>query len=193
MMRVDVIVGHRPSAPGAVAADGTTEHEMVERLANLLAGVIDDRHNVRVLSRPDHEWNDDAGRPAFEGTRIRSVVERVNVAGPDLALFLHANAHGGAATGSEALHAGSVRGTEAARLLASLSSHALGLRNRGPQRIDRSDRGNVQLYETTMPAVILEPWFMSNPADLAAARSGLPLLAQAIALGLDILAHRWEL
>lgn len=192
-MRVALIVGHRPSAPGAVAADGTTEHSMADLLADKVRLCTEWRHELRVFTRSEREWLDDDGRPVSEGARIREVVGKVNTWGCDLAVFLHANAHSSAATGSEALHAGPPKGAEAARLLASLSAHALGLRNRGAKRIDRTDRGGIQLYETTMPAVILEPWFMSNPSDLAKAEAGLPLLAQAISLGIDILAHRWGL
>ena len=182
-MRVALVVGHRNGAPGAVAADGMREYDYVDELAQMLAARLD-CHEVRVFWRSD----DDDGRS--EPARIRAMVEtHVNPWVPDLVVSLHVNAaEDPRALGAEALHhPGSERGQEAARVLASLMAHACDTRNRGAKPRD----GLPILAETAAPAVLLEPFFLSNPADLDRGRRYKPLLADAIAHGVHVLGARW--
>jgi len=182
-MRVALVVGHRNGAPGAVAADGMREYDYVDELAQMLAGRLD-CHEVRVFWRSD----DDDGRS--EPARIRAMVEaHVDPWAPDLVVSLHVNAaEDPRAQGAEALHVpGSERGQEAARVFASLMAHAVDTRNRGAK--PRDDL--TVLRATAAPAALLEPFFLSNPADLDRGRRFKPLLADAIAHGVDVLAARW--
>jgi N-acetylmuramoyl-L-alanine amidase len=92
----------------------------------------------------------------------------VNDTGCDLCISLHANCDDGDATGSEVVYLnGSSRSKILAMKILNRIVPVFGLPNRGLKPIPKTGRGGSLLYKTTMPCVIVEPFFIDNNHDCA--------------------------
>lgn len=177
MIDVAIVVGHSSRDPGAVAADGITEHEWCGDLASRLHMACLSR-GIRsaVYRRPDLPYRDAMG----------VLARGLNAAALRLVIELHFNALDKTRSGSCALHwPGSVRGQVAAAALSRAASEAIRIRDLGAIAQARSwaqsrfENGRpvpagpplYVLQWTRAPAVIVESHFGDNAGDHMAATS----------------------
>ena len=170
-IRIYIDQGHNPQSPNAGAeGNGLREQDIVFRIGILLADLLRANPAFEVrLSRPTAETQIGSSN----STSLRLRVEDANSWGADYFLSLHTNASEiESATGCEAFAFS--RNSPAFALgediLVSLSE-STGLRNRGMQV--RS--GLYVLRKTTMPSILIELGFITNPRD-AELMSGSPQL-----------------
>jgi N-acetylmuramoyl-L-alanine amidase len=177
-----LLVGHGGGDPGAVAIHSgvqVSEHEWCRVLADLV------EQEARLLGLSvARVW-----RPPKNLGGYAKLPELVNNSSARCCVELHLNSAASAgATGTETLcwHA-SRRGNALAICIQSRMVAALGLKDRGVKLLDGDDRGAALLRRTSMPCVIVEPGFLSSPADYATLEDARCELAAAIAQGV----HDW--
>lgn len=165
MAKVLLIVGHQEWAPGArnlgpnfgpTMEPGDDVYEfffnrpIVEKAAQLL--------NARGVSAEVDFYQRGGNIARWSGAS-------------ELLIEFHCNAFNRQASGTEVLYAaGSVKGKAAAQILQTALVKALQLPSRGIKSKVRSDRGGYLLHGVSQPALIPEPFFIDNDADLARAR-----------------------
>jgi N-acetylmuramoyl-L-alanine amidase len=153
--RVAIDAGHGPSDPGVVAPSGLREADVTLDLAGRLAGDLGARGADPVLLREGDADPDDEQRAA-----------RANDAGADALISLHLNAHDDpGAEGSSCYYFGrlgsvSVAGEALAGVIQDEIVAATGLRDGRTH-----PKAFGLLRETRMPAVHVEPCFLSNPKE----------------------------
>jgi|TARA_R110000737_G_scaffold319840_1_gene331205 N-acetylmuramoyl-L-alanine amidase len=105
----------------------------------------------------------------------------------DACVELHFNSAGPKATGHEWLHwQGSSGGSRLATgLKESMIEHYPSLKSRGVKSRSRGDRGALFLRKTPVAACIAEPFFGSNPEDVALVMSDLSKLGKMYAEGMN--------
>jgi N-acetylmuramoyl-L-alanine amidase len=163
-LKLGVVVGHNIKSQGAVRRDtGETEFSYNSRLAEMIVSMGKDTNiDVKVFIRT-------AG---LGYTReIRKVYKEVDAWGADLSMELHFNsAAATSAGGTETLSSGSKNSLIFAEEIQEQLLLTMGSRNRGVKvRNSRTKgRGYMSLISGRAPAVIIEPFFGSNPADLKA-------------------------
>jgi N-acetylmuramoyl-L-alanine amidase len=172
--------GHNPQNPNAGAeGNGLREQDIVFRIGILLADLLRSNPSFEVrLSRPTAQTQIGTSNT----TSLRRRVEDANAWGADYFISLHTNASEiASASGSEAFAFS--RSSPAFALgediLAALSE-ATGLKNRGMQV--RS--GLYVLRKTTMPSILLELGFITNPRDAALMSQQPELFADGIYQGI---------
>lgn len=96
----------------------------------------------------------------------KHITKKVNAEKPDFCISFHANAFNGEATGSEVLyfHTSQIS-KDIAREFLFATVDTLELPNRGVKGVQMGDRGSKLLLYTTMPCVLLEPFFIDNDDD----------------------------
>ena len=152
--------GHNPQNPNAGAeGNGFREQDLVQRIGVLTANALRaEGFDVR-LSRP-------TAQTQLGTSNASSLAARVNDAnswGADLFVSLHANASDiTCASGTEGLvYRLGGEAERAARDMLEQLEYATGLQNRGVV----ARPGLYVLRRTTMPAVLLELGFITNPHD----------------------------
>lgn len=147
MVKVFLSAGHGGADPGAVA-NGL--YEKVINLNTLLACKSElERHGVTVICSRNKDENDP----------VTQEVKEANASGADIALSFHINAGGG--DGFEAYYYDT---SEKGKKLASLCEKAI-------KKLGQNSRGiksGNKLYfvkNTTMPAVLVETFFIDNNKD----------------------------
>lgn len=153
--------GHNPVNPNAGAeGNGLREQDIVFRIGVETAALLNNNPNYEArLSRPTAETQLGTSNSTSLSARVRDA----NNWGADYFISLHTNAaDSAAATGSEAyvFNQRSAAAELAADLLTELEL-ATGLRNRGVF----SRPSLYVLRRTSMPAVLLELGFITNPRD----------------------------
>jgi len=170
-MKVCVSVGHSPSAQGACnLRDGISEYQYNSMLVVLVREELEKLGiDVVVVSR----------------TTLNELPNLVNQTKADIAVELHCNAFDENTSGSEVLHfTTSSEGALLATFINEEVCDVLGLRNRGIKPSDRE----LLLKKTTMPCVIVEPFFIDKDSDLRIGIKKMWSLAKAIAVGI----HRYN-
>ncbi len=160
-IKIYIDQGHNPQNPNAGAeGNGLREQDIVFRIGVLLADLLRANPNFEVrLSRPTA----DTQIGSSNTTSLRARVDDANSWGADYFLSLHTNASSiAAATGSEAFAFSRTSPAFALGedILKGLAA-STGLRNRGMQV--RS--GLYVLRKTTMPSLLIELGFITNPDD----------------------------
>lgn len=146
---------HGPEDPGAVGPGGAVEGEITYAIAERLASALTERGAKPVLVR-------DPG----ENPPVPARIERATGSGADLLLSIHLNQHEDpSAEGVAAYYFGrlgsvSVAGRALAEVLLERISSRLGLRDGRAH-----PKAFPLLRETPMPAVHLEPGFITNPRE----------------------------
>lgn len=160
-IKIYIDQGHNPQNPNAGAeGNGLREQDIVFRIGILLADLLRGNPEFEVrLSRPTA----DTQIGTSNSTSLRRRVEDANAWGADYFISLHTNAaESAAASGTEAFAFS--RSSPAFALgediLVALSS-ATGLRNRGMQ----VRNGLYVLRKTSMPSLLVELGFITNPTD----------------------------
>ena len=173
--RLGIDPGHGGDDPGWVGPSGETEAELVFHLGALLAQVLEAEGAEVFLTRGPNDTPTDSQRARL-----------ANESGADLLISLHLNAHPSEVAQGVATyyfeHGGIA--SEPGEHLAGLIQH----RMVGIGRVDCRSHGKAYpiLRETRMPAVVVEPGFITNPdeakllADLGLAEP----LVMAIAAGI---------
>lgn len=153
--KVAIDVGHGPGDPGGVGPTGLAEEEAAYRLAARLAGELRARGAEPVMLRSPDENPSAAER-----------VDRAKKSNADALLSLHLNSHEDAsAEGSSSYYFGrlgsvSVPGKALAELIQEELSDWTGVRD------GRTHPMSFPLLrETPMPAVQVEPCFITNPKE----------------------------
>jgi N-acetylmuramoyl-L-alanine amidase len=172
-MRIAVKVGHNVKAQGAVRKDGISEWIWNCELADMIRQ--HDPDSVRVFLR----------EPGAGG--VRKAYAAVDAWNADVSIELHFNSVGSSqATGTETLSSGSKGSLALAEKVQEAMVGVLGLRDRGilirtpwgKTKLER--RGSTSLHAGKAPAVLIEPYFGSNPGDCATADRNKQALACAI-------------
>lgn len=180
-LRVGIVIGHTPKAPGAVrVTDGEAEYPWNSRLAQEIRKyLVGAGHQADIFHRRDG---------LAYGAQIREVYAATDRWGADVTVELHFNgAAAASATGTETLSSGSAGSLRVAKSVQARMVAALGLRDRGILVRKRTDRGGESLHAGRAPAILTEPYFGSNASDCNAADAKFKALAAAIAEGaLDV-------
>lgn len=164
-----LIVGHRPSSPGAASVGGVTEYDFNTPIAQSVAASVQDVR-VEVVRRGDYPGG------------YSDLPDKVNATGADFAMELHFNSVDFMATGSETLFCSvSGEGQHLAKIALDEIVDALGLPRRGAKPRAEGERGGTLLWGTTMPTIICEPFFGSNRRDWQRAVERKEMLARAYA------------
>lgn len=161
-MKVALVVGHSAHSPG-VQTESMSEFDFNDNLVRDCVGVLSSHAGIGIV--------------VIHRSTYRALPDSINATGADMALCFHANGFDGTASGTEMLYYHS--STQAKALAQSLQNAvvgALGLPDRGVRPKHSEDRGGYVLRYTSMPCVILEPFFMDNPMDEAV-----------------VLAHYWDM
>ena len=179
-IKIYIDQGHNPVNPNAGAeGNGLREQDVVYPIGIELAELLRANGNFEVrLSRPTA----DTQIGTSNSTSLRLRVQDANSWGADYFISLHTNASDiTSATGSEALvYSQPSTAAELGEDLLRELNRVTGLANRGV----KSRPGLYVLRRTTMPAVLMELGFISNPED-AALMSGRPdLFARGLYNGL---------
>ena len=180
-IRVYIDQGHNPKSPNTGAeGNGLKEQDITYAVGQeLYRRLSADPNYVTVLSRP----TPDTQLGVSNGDSLRQRVIGAENFGADLFLSLHTNAAADpSANGTEALvYAVNSRSGEIAEDILEEVVSLTGLRDRGV--IARP--GLYVLRRTSMPAVLLELGFITNPRDAAMMRDNPALFAQGIYRGLN--------
>ena len=178
-LRLGIIVGHSHEYQGARSISG----QISELLYNdELAKEIVKRLSRTVSIIPTLIYR--------KGT-YSQLPRVVNATGVDIALSLHCNAFNNQASGSEVLYYGKSKNSEhLAKLMQKHLVEALHLPNRGIKPLIFRGRGLHLLKKTSMPCIIVEPFFIDNPNDLDHANNRRSDLIQSYVLAiLDYYKH----
>lgn len=171
--KIALVIGHNSKAQGAIRiTDKRTEYDFNEQLARAIMAVSP--QHFKIFKRT-------AG--AGEIARCYGQISGLEFGGT---LELHFNSHGNTtATGTETLTSGTTKSLRFAKAVQAAMVGALGLRDRGLITMGKDapagSRGKASLWAGVPPAILIEPFFGSNPSDCAAADRHFNALARAIA------------
>lgn len=166
--------GHGGADPGDRGPDGQTEAEWTFGLAARLALLLDARQAHAMLTRGPND-----------GPHVSQRAQLANRFGADLLLSIHLNAHSTPVAAGAATYyfQGGTVASEPGEHLAELIRQAL-IRAGRP---DCGTHGKAYpiLRETQMPAVVVEPGFITNPQELGELDATLDDIAEAMAQALE--------
>jgi N-acetylmuramoyl-L-alanine amidase len=153
--RVAIDVGHGPGDPGGVGPTGVAEAEAAYRLAERLSQELEAHGSEPVWLRAEEENPSDAER-----------VARAKASGADALVSVHLNSHEDpAAEGSSSYYFGRLGSVSVpGKALAEMIQETLSSRTGVPD--GRTHPMSFPLLrETPMPAVQVEPGFITNPKE----------------------------
>lgn len=179
MKKVALVVGHSSNAGGASnTKHGVNEFQFNKRLAALVKIELEELGINSVICYRETNYNELPGQ--------------VNETKADIAVSLHCNAFNENPNGSEVLYyAMSVKGHDLAASMQAEIVKCLGLKDRGLKPCVASykgkagDRGGYLLQNTSMPCVIVEPFFIDSDSSLELALCKFSELAEAYATGIS--------
>ena len=179
-IKIYIDQGHNPQNPNAGAeGNGLREQDLVYTIGQELATLLRRNGNFEVrLSRPTPDT-------LLGSTNATSLAARVNDAnrwGADYFISLHTNAsEQSAATGVEGYaYAQGTRGFALGEDILTHLSDTTGLRNRGM----KARPSLYVLRKTSMPAVLVELGFITNPRDASLMLNSPELFAEGIYRGI---------
>lgn len=166
--RIAVDPGHGGEDPGSSAPSGESEADLVFKIAATTAKLLDARGALTMLTRGPYDGPSNSQR-----------AQLANRFDADLLLSIHLNSH------SNAIAQGAASYFFQYGVVASEpGEHFAGLIQEELCRVGRPDCGAhgkayPLLRETRMPAVVVEPCFISNPSELSVVKGSTDLLAEA--------------
>ena len=180
-IKVYIDQGHNPVNPNAGAeGNGLREQDIVFEIGLRLAALLNESGNYEArLSRPTA----DTQLGTSTQTSLAARVGAANAWSADYFISLHCNASvNSEANGTEALvYSASGRAYPLAEDILDGIADATGLRNRGV----KLRPGLYVLRKTTMPAILIELGFISNPSDAALLSQNPQLFARGIFNGMN--------
>ncbi|MGH2717586.1 MAG: N-acetylmuramoyl-L-alanine amidase [Actinomycetota bacterium] len=155
--RLAIDPGHGGDDPGSQGPSGETEAELTFQLGARLAQLFEAEGAEVTLTRGPHDGPDDSQRALL-----------ANAANADLLLSLHLNGYPSEVAQGVATYYfehGGVASEPGEHLAGLLQAHLVGTRS---GRVDCRSHGKAYpiLRETRMPAVVVEPAFITNPDDV---------------------------
>lgn len=179
-IRIYIDQGHNPVNPNAGAeGNGYREQDITFRVGNELARLLQRSGNYEVrVSRPSATTQ----LGSSNTTSLRERVEGAEAFGADYFISIHTNASDNpAATGTEVYAYGT--NTRAFRLAEDVVdniSEITGLKNRGA----KARPSLYVLKKTSMPAILVELGFITNPRDASLMANNPELFAEGIYNGI---------
>ena len=184
MIRIFIDQGHNPQNPNSGAeANGVREQDINYEVGIELAKRLEENGNFEVeLSRPTPETQLGSNQTNSSTSSLRARVQAANQWGADYFISLHCNANPNPqANGSEAyVYQRAGKAYILAENILEKMTEVTGLRNRGVMI-------NPALYvlrKTTMPAILVEMGFITNPEEAKLLATGPDLFAEGIYLGI---------
>lgn len=167
-------IGHRAKAPGACSKKfSICEFQLNTEIANFMKTLIKNAEVVITSRDPNSD-----GQAALAA--------KINALKPDFVLSLHANAASPAAEGTEMLYYHtSVKSKQMAEIYQKHVLAALKFKDRKILPRKGSDRGGALLQYTKTPAVLTEPFFLSNDKETEKVVNNKSLLAKAYSDAVD--------
>lgn len=179
-IKIYIDQGHNPQNPNAGAeGNGYREQDITFSVGNELARLLERSGNYEVrVSRPGASTQ----LGSSNTTSLRARVEGAEAFGADYFISIHTNASDNpAATGSEAYAYGrNTRAFELAEDVVNNLSETTGLRNRGV----KVRPSLYVLKKTSMPAILVELGFITNPRDSSLMANNPELFAEGIYNGI---------
>lgn len=170
MTKIALVIGHNARSQGAVrVTDRRSEYDWNGVLADAIRDCCPGQYVVI--------------RRTTGAGEIGRAYREVNASGAKASVELHFNSVATPqATGTETLTSGTKGSLRLANLIQPAMTAVLGLRDRGLVTIRKGSggRGEASLWTGNPPAVLLEPYFGSNPGDCAVADRNFHALARAI-------------
>ena len=184
MIRIFIDQGHNPVNPNAGAeANGVQEQDVNYAVGKELEQLLLANGNFLVqLSRPTPETQLGSNQATSSAASLRARVQAANQWGADYFISLHCNANPNPqANGSEAyVYQRMGEAYPLAEQILIGLNETTGLRNRGVM----INQGLYVLRRTTMPAVLVEMGFLTNPEEAQLLQSRPDLFAQGIYQGI---------
>ena len=176
MVKVALVVGHKPSSPGACNESyGLCEFGFYNPLVDKVAEELDgDIEAVKIL------------RDTY-----KDLPDKINAEEPDLIVSFHANSFEeppgvDEVGGTEVLYYHkSAKGKAAATIMQEQLVDFLGTKDRGIVPTRSEDKGGYLLRYTHAPAILIEPFFIDNDEDLEAVLENEEEFAAAIARAIE--------
>lgn len=169
-------IGHNHKDPGAVVqyqGRRVTEFECIEKVTHYIEGQFAHRKLSHILYVPktNHLTRKELMADAGTTKELSATIKFMNQHEVDLAIELHFNAANVARKGNEVFHAiGSEKGKQLAEFFSGRLTEWCGP---GTAKDDTKTwvhhlygKGLGFCRQTKMPAILLEPCFMSNPRDI---------------------------
>lgn len=180
---IALAIGHEPAKAGAVGEVKDREGKLVKVSEYAFNVIVSGKVRAMLAAEPAVHVLD-FRRHLVGG--YSKLPKAINAAGAEFAVELHFNAaDNAAASGCEMLYwHTSQRSKVFAGVLQTRVRLALGNRDRALKPIDATGRGAPFLRGTNCPAVIAEPFFGSNTADMRNAMDKIDDLAAAYADGI---------
>lgn len=149
--RIVIDPGHGGKDPGAISVSGVREKELTLAAAQVLQAVLEEAGARVLMTRSGDEYVD-----------LYMRAELANEFAADAFISIHMNSyHNPQLSGTETYHHPSAdEGRRLAKLVHEEVLKALGRSDRGVRSADF-----VVLRETTMPAVLVEAGYLSNPTE----------------------------
>jgi len=178
MKTIALIIGHSAKSPGATNKTyGTSEFQFNGPLAHSVAEkLILEGYKPIII---------------YRNCTYSELPAKVNQTGADIAVSFHCNAYNEEPNGSETLYYKlSSKGFLLASCIQEQVVKCLGLKDRGLKPIVAShkgkagDRGGLLLQKTSMPCVIVEPFFIDSDTSLELANHKFEELAEAYTKGI---------
>ncbi|CAL2108186.1 N-acetylmuramoyl-L-alanine amidase [Tenacibaculum sp. 190524A02b] len=156
MKQVAIVIGHRSKKQGAYSPFiNETEYSYMKKVAHYLQDIAD------IYERPNTPF-------VSEATRIKQLVRSVNANSYKLVISLHFNGfHDAVAHGVTCLHYITNPRTKAiASEFVSLVNENFGIKKRALIPISsKNQRGGIFITGVNADAILVEPFFGSNPLD----------------------------
>ena len=181
-MKVFIDPGHGGKDSGAIGPTGYEEKEFNLRTAHLME-----------LACEWRGWDTFMSRSTDHNVKEMDSVHKANYWEADVYVSIHANGGPNQAHGCEVLYWHTSRRAEtlAREVQGQIVSCFPWLRQRGAKPRYLGDRGATVLRRTTMPAILIEPMFVTNPREEDVLRrfSTQALIADAV---VQTLGYFWE-
>ena len=162
----DVVLdaGHGGADPGKVAADGTLEKDINLAITEKVKEKLEKQGITVCMTRETDEMVHENGMAEEKRADMRLRCERINTSGARCAVSIHQNSFTDtSASGAQVFY---YTGSEEGRRFAELMQTEL-IRQVDPtnRRVSKANDSYYLLRKTTIPLLIVECGFMSNPSE----------------------------